>query len=127
MKKITMFLCMIALAVTSIAEIYVINIEVPEAGTAVTWQNDYGQVVYFQSGLTSGTNGAAINNVVGTLVRTAGSTTSTQTVFASGTTTNLSTGFSIARKIGIDNLETVSITNSLAATTVLSLTVEVPK
>lgn len=127
MKKITMFLCMIGLAAVSIGEIYIIEIEVPEAGTAATWQNTYGQVVYFESGLISGTNGSAINNVVGTLVRTAGSTTVTQTVFASGTTTNLSTGFQINRIVGIQALETVSITNSLAATTVLTLTVVVPK
>ena len=122
-----MFLCMIGLAAVSFGELYVVNIQVPAAGTPTAWTNNYGQVVYIESGLSAGTTGVIINDVVGTLVRTAGATTATQTVFSSGTTTNLSTGFQINRIVGIQNLEVVDITNLVASATVLTLTIKTGK
>ena len=67
------------------------------------------------------------NNVVGKVTRTAGSTTADLAVFASGTTTNVSTSFKVNDALAIDPGEIVVITNLAASATVLSLTIEPTK
>ncbi len=107
---------------------YLINIEVPAAGSSVSITNNYGKVINIVSGL-SGFSGVTpvANNVVGKVTRTAGSTTADLAVFASGTTTNVSTSFKVNDALAIDPGEIVVITNLAASATVLSLTIEPTK
>ena len=51
MKKLVCFLVMLAFASVSMAELYLLNLAVPAAGTSVSFTNTWGQTVYIESGI----------------------------------------------------------------------------
>ena len=122
-KLITLAACM-AMAAAAQANDFLFTVSTSSGSTSIT--NSYDGKMKVEGVLNTFANGAQVNNVVGKVVRTTGSLTTTNTIFASGTTTNTSTSVRINDVLWIKQGEVLTITNSyVAAESGLSISVHV--
>ena len=112
-QKLTALVACLALAAACHANDFLFTGSTSSGSISIT--NTYQGKMRVEGVINTFANGAQANNVVGKVVRTTGSLTTTNVIFASGTTTNTSTSVALNTVNWIAPGEVLTITNSYVA------------